>query len=69
MVGSRCEVANCENPPRWILQTSEDGPKCLCTDHWQVIRQENPQEAYLYSPLAVVRVREEIGSLVSLEAE
>lgn len=66
---SRCEAAECENPPRWILKAGESGPRCLCTEHWQEVRRDKPHEAYLYSPLAVVRIREEIGSVVSLEAE
>jgi len=57
-----CEVAECGNPPRWVLPRKQsDVAGCLCSEHWQAMRREQPQLAYLYSPLAVVRIRERIG--------
>ena len=70
MVSFRCEVADCSNPPRWVLQeeVGEVTPGCICSQHWQELRRDNPHAAYLYSPLAVVRVRERIAA-ASIEAD
>ena len=70
MVSARCEVADCDNPPRWVVQQEEQISTCLCTEHWQEMRRENPHAAYLYSPLAVVRIRERISAVaVSSDSE
>ena len=64
MVSSRCDMADCGNPPRWVLQQGEDErtPACICSEHWQELRLLHPHSAYLYSPLAVVRIRERISA-------
>ena len=63
MTSFRCEISECVNPPRWVLRQREldEAPECLCTPHWQEMRQHHPQQAYGYSPLAVVRMRERIS--------
>ena len=63
MVSTRCEVANCDNPPRWVNRQAEESSSCLCSEHWQEVRQIDPHAAYLYSPLAVVRIRERISAV------